>query len=120
MQKDQIKTENKLHSVYKINCMDCDKCYVGQSQRLVSTRRDEHQKNINHDPKNHNVITKHILANTHKIDWKNIEVLHTENNWKKRTIAEMYYIKKQGSSATNKITDLNNFPPCYDSIIEQL
>ena len=31
--------------------MDCDKCYVGQSQRLVSTGRDEHQRNINHDPK---------------------------------------------------------------------
>ena len=74
--------------------MDCDKCYVSQSQRLVNIRRNEHQKNINHNPKNHNVITKIILANTHKIDWKNIEVLYLENNWKKRTLAEMYYIKK--------------------------
>ena len=58
------------------------------------TRTDEHQRNINHDLKNHNLITIYILANTHKIDWENIEFLRTENNWKKRTIAEMYYIKK--------------------------
>ena len=53
----------------------------------------------------------------HKMDWKNIEVLHYENDWKKRTIAEMYYINKQGPSSMNKITDLNDFPPCYDSTI---
>ena len=51
LQKDQIKTVDKLNSVYKINFMDCDKSYVGHSQRLVSTRRDEHQRNINHAPK---------------------------------------------------------------------
>ena len=68
LQTDQIKKVNKLNSVYTINC---DRCYVGQSQRLVSTRRDEHLRNIIHDPKNHNVITKHILSNPynkHNID----------------------------------------------------
>ena len=52
--------------------MDCDKCYVGQPQRLVSTRRDEHQRNINHDPKKYDIITKHMLSNPdnkHNIDW---------------------------------------------------
>ena len=31
----------------------------------------------------------------------------------------MFYIKEQGSSSINKLTDLNSFPPCYDSIIEK-
>ena len=95
-QKDKIKTVNKVNSVYKIDCMDCDKCYVGQSQRLVSTRRDQHQKNLNHDPKKFYTL---------KITGK------------KRKIAEMYYIKKDGSSALNEITDLHNFPPCYDPLL---
>ena len=46
LQKDKIETVNKLNSVYKINCIDCDKCYAGQSQRLVSTKRDKGKKKI--------------------------------------------------------------------------
>ena len=41
------------------------------------------KRNLNHDLKNHNIITKHISSNPenkYNIDWENIEVLHTENN----------------------------------------
>ena len=44
LQKDTLKTENNTHLIYKINCKNCDKSYIGQTRRLVKTRCEEHRK----------------------------------------------------------------------------
>ena len=64
LQKDPLKKLDNLNAVYKINCSDCDKCYVGQTKRLLSTRKEEHQNNIKYNQKYHNVISKHILQDS--------------------------------------------------------
>ena len=45
------------------------------------------------------------------MEWKNVKILHTESNYRKRSIAEMIEIKKQKSNALNKMTNLKFFPP---------
>ena len=87
LQKDKLKTMNNTDSVYKINCKKCEKCYIGQNGRLISTRCDEHMKNKRYNKKYHNVNTKYILENSevsaqHDMDWENVEVLYKEYNWK--------------------------------------
>lgn len=38
---DETKKNKKL--VYKISCLDCDKCYVGETSREKTTRIKEHE-----------------------------------------------------------------------------
>ncbi len=38
------KKDKKL--AYKIACMNCNKCYIGETRREKSTRMNEHQKSI--------------------------------------------------------------------------
>ena len=59
--KDSLKKCNNKNLVYKINCKHCPKTYVGQTKRLLKTRSNEHEKNINLASKYHNVISKHVL-----------------------------------------------------------
>ena len=48
------------------------------------------------------------------IYWENVKILHKEYNLQKRLFSGMFYIKKQGSNALNKMTDLINYPVFYD------
>ena len=68
-----------------------------------------------------NVISKHKLDNSgHDFAWGNIQILHKERNNRKRSIAEMFYIKKQKENSINKMTDLKFFPPSYKSLIDKI
>ena len=37
---------NKKSGIYKVNCKDCCKCYIGQTRRNIETRMKEHCRNI--------------------------------------------------------------------------
>ena len=77
------KLKNK-NIVYKVPCNDCSKCYVGQTSRLLETRKGEHLDNIKCNEQYHNVISKHILdfqslCNSHLMNWEKIKNF----TWKK-------------------------------------
>ena len=42
--KDKIRLEN--HGVYSIPCGDCEKHYIGQSNRRISARVQEHKNSV--------------------------------------------------------------------------
>ena len=44
--KDKIPISQKQGVVYKVNCKNCDSCYIGQTKRSVETRMKEHESNI--------------------------------------------------------------------------
>ena len=99
----------------------CNKNYVGQTQRLLSTRRDEHHDNFFQSQKNYNVISKHKLHNSaHDFDWKYVKILHKGRNYRKRSIAEMFFIEKQKNKYLNQIADLKFFPLSYGSLIDTI
>ena len=77
--KDQTEKIQNKYVVYKIDCKNCDKTYVGQKKRLLETKVNEKQKNQNYNEKYHNIISKHIEENNgHNIDWENVNILHKE------------------------------------------
>ena len=120
--KDPLKKENNKNVIYKIDCKDCDKTYVGQTKRLLLTRTEEHEKNIKLKAPQHNVITKHILEHNHEhqFDFTNTQILHKEANFFKLSFAEMVYIDKQGSKALNSNTDCNKLKDPYKVIIPKI
>ena len=118
---------SEISNVYKLECISCDKTYVGQTKRLLNFRREEHKNNFNlKNKKYHNVITKHRTENIEEdevpydFDWNNIQILHEENNLYKRLFAEMIYIKKEKENSLNKITDTDSYSNAYNVIIDFL
>ena len=103
---------------YQANYLMCNKNYVGQTQRLFSTRRAEYHDNFFQSQNNYKVISKHKLHNSGRdFEWKNMKILHKERNYRKLSLAEMFYIKKQKENFINKMTDLKFFPPSYTSLV---
>ena len=118
--KDPLQKENNKNLIYKINCKDCDKAYVGQTKRFLKTRTKEHKDNIKLKESYHNVITKHILKHNHNFDFTNVQILHKETNFFKRSFAEMVYIDKQGDNKLNANTDCEKLKDSYKALNHKL
>ena len=44
--KDKLEKMEQCDMIYKINCLDCDSSYVGQTKKKAKTRIKEHKANI--------------------------------------------------------------------------
>jgi len=117
--KDKLDTKLNTGVVYKINCMHCDKAYIGQTKRHLETRIKEHRSNIKKPTGSYSVVTNHRLSENHDFKWDEPTILHKENNRRKREIAEMFFIKKfkKKDISLNLQKDTDNLNPIYDKII---
>jgi len=114
--KNRLNDQQVTEVLYKINCNDCDKVYIGQTKRHLVTRIKEHKNNIKNLSGNFSIVTDHRLSFHHNFDWDNSNILHKERNKKKRDIAEMFFIKKFNNTI-NLQKDIKNLNPNYDKII---
>jgi len=114
--KDRIDAKRVTDVVYKIDCVNCEMTYIGQTKRHIATRINEHKNNINNSKGNFSVVTDHRLNLNHDFDWQKPIILHKERNRKKREIAEMFFIKKFDNNI-NLQRDTENLNSIYDSII---
>jgi len=114
--KDKIDAKRVTDVVYKIDCVNCEMTYIGQTKRHIATRINEHKNNINNSKGNFSVVTDHRLNLNHDFDWQKPIILHKERNRKKREIAEMFFIKKFDNNI-NLQRDTENLNSIYDSII---
>ena len=105
--------------VYKINCQNCDASYVGQTGRQLHTRISEHRNQINHNTRNHSVVTDHRLNLDHDFNWTGVEILDREPIFSKRLTSEMLYIKRQ-KSGINLKTDTDSLHPVYIPAVDAL
>ena len=64
--KDKTQKAMKSKIVYRLNCLDCEKFYVGQSIRHVCKRKEEHMGDQDSS------VYKHARIG-HRIDWDNME-----------------------------------------------
>jgi len=92
--KDKLNDMQTTDIVYKLNCKHCDRFYIGQTKRHLETRIKEHKNNIKYASGRFSVVSNHRLRNNHDFDWDKPNILHKENNRKKREVAEMFYIKR--------------------------
>ncbi|EZA54510.1 hypothetical protein X777_05489 [Ooceraea biroi] len=111
--KDMLSNDVKTDVVYRINCVDCEACYVGQTKRHLSVRVKEHNLNIKKRDDDLSVVSRHRITNDHNFDWSNVNILHQEKHVRKREIAEMIFIRKQNNSI-NLQKDTECLPSIYD------
>ena len=73
--KDPVPLGQKSNIVYRIPCVDCDKCYVGQTGRTFSQRVKEHQRAVKTFDANVSVLAEHVMHADHKIAWEEATVM---------------------------------------------
>ena len=76
--------------MYKINCKNCDKKYIGETGRDLRTRITEHKRNIRNEEAN-SLIYRHTDTTGHDFDFDNTEILATEQNGGTRRFLEACY-----------------------------
>ena len=113
--KNRIPIADSSKVVYKIDCMDCDKCYIGQTKNYLQNRINNHKNNVaKHQEKT--ALATHALTNLHTFDFNNTKIISRESNYKKRLFIEMAHILN--NKTVNFQTDTNNLSNIYYNIIK--
>ena len=110
-------TQNAKHiPVYKIKCEECDAMYVGETERSLKARFNEHRRPSSMTSE----VPKHIHVDhpQHSVKFENIEVLTTEPRWFERGVKEAIYIRALNPSL-NRDGWRYNLPPVWDNIIKK-
>ena len=115
--KDPLLKDDHRGVVYKINCLNCESSYVGQTKRKLKTRIKEHKADIRKSTSEMS-ISRHQLNEMHELDWDNIRILDTEQSLMKRRISEMIHIKSQ-TSGINKQSDTEGLPDVYLPLLKK-
>ena len=108
----------KYNIIYEINCIQCNKKYIGQTCRFLHTRLLENARSVKNE-ENKTALAEHAITYKHSFDFKNTKILDIENNLKKRLFLKMIHIQKENSTVNYK-TDIENLSAIYNNIIKYI
>ena len=119
--KDIAEKEDRQNVIYKINCKNCNKAYIGETGQNIKNRIKQHKYNVG-SPKNINktALANHAIKHTHGFDFSNVKVLSSEGNVKCRKIKEAIYITKNINETVNFRSDTQSICNNYANIIHNL
>ena len=103
---------NKL--VYKIPWADCEFVYVGQTKRDLKSCVAEHKRAVKNAKPEKSALCEHLMLFDHRINWEESTVLKYVNSYRRRLIAESWFI----NAHTNVINRLygETLPSAYRSL----
>lgn len=104
--------------VYKINCKNCTKCYIGQTIQLLQKRIIQHRydtENFEHNTET--ALEVHAHRKGHKFDFSQVTILDYEPAYGRRLISEMIDIRS--NNIVNYREDVQHLSLVYDGLIEQ-
>ncbi|CAF3431518.1 unnamed protein product [Rotaria socialis] len=102
IQKGKDKTTKDKKLVYKIPCNNCNKYYIGETNRDKPTRMKEHQKDIKNLSDSSNVV-KHAIEQKHTFKFDQAETLTFESKWNRRVIKESLYTHQSLDQSLNDV-----------------
>ena len=97
--------------IYKINCKDCHKVYIGQTSRALRSRTREHKRAIFTGDMN-SLLTKHCLTNNHNFDLDDVKIIDRCSQWSKRLFLEAWH----SISDPNAINEHIYIPDIYKAL----
>ena len=98
-----ISNAPKAHStsgIYKIPCNDCEKFYIGETGRSISTRVKEHKYAVSTLNVN-NGLANYVLNSNHSINFNDSTLMYHCKDFKVRHVVESAFIKHYSSSLVN-------------------
>ncbi|CAH8866949.1 unnamed protein product [Trichobilharzia szidati] len=107
--KDPTEKGDKINTIYKINCMNCNKHYIGQSGRPLRIRIQEHKSAVKRHDMN-SLVSMHADNYGHQFDWDHVKILNRGNTKSAREFLEAWY------SSENAINKHINIDEVYQLI----
>ena len=80
--------------VYKVNCLDCDFAYYGQTDRALATRLSEHRRAV-HVCDGNSKIAQHANQFGHNMDFDHATIVDKAVNYHKRLFLEAWAFKER-------------------------
>lgn len=94
LRKEKDKIPLEAQGVYQIPCSTCEKVYVGQTNRRISVRLEEH-KNAVLKKVTTSALVQHIQETKHEIAFNNTKILANEEHSRRRIIREAIEIERR-------------------------
>lgn len=113
--KDKLSDSLKRNLIYKIPCIDCEYCYVGQTGNFLKTRMSGHMSDIRLNKTEKSPLAEHMTEFNHTLDCNNVKILSFVENVRKRLTMEMCYIKY--NKTFNRHFDLQYWNNTYSSLL---
>lgn len=89
--KDKLRKEDRS-GIYRINCGNCDKFYIGQTSRTIETRFKEHLTSFKNRRFEKSAIAQHMSFNKHDVRKENLELLEQVTDRRKLDFLETAHI----------------------------
>jgi hypothetical protein len=111
---------SKSGILYKIDCKNCDKFYVGETSKKLMTRLHRHEYDVLNKEKSgpKTALVQHTLHTKHNFDFKNPQILDNETKHGKRLILEAGHIVMNIVMTVNLKTDARNISKQYYTILD--
>jgi len=119
--KDKDSILYKSDIVYKIDCMNCQKCYIGQTSQWLRNRLRQHKGDCTDKNKyklNKTGLSQHRFFENHVFNFDNVKILASERQYNKRLVKEMIFIKINANNVNLRI-DSDGLSVAYDSLLSQ-
>lgn len=113
--KDSIPFTEQSNLVYKINCLGCNLCYIGQTKQHLRKRVYNHSYSVKSKDLFKSDLSEHALTLGHKFDYDNPEIVATESNLHHRLIEEMLNIAR--NLTCNKRSDIDRLSNLYTPLL---
>ena len=88
--------------VYRVGCLGCDACYIGQTGRTLSQRLKEHQRAVENRDCQSNALAEHSSRTGHRIDWDGVTVLGRHSDQRQRCLLESWFIHQHHGHSINR------------------
>ena len=73
--KDQVATEDKSNTIYKIDCSNCETAYFGESKWSLKSHSDEHKRSVRNCDFDKTEIAKRYWEEDHIFNWDQRKVI---------------------------------------------
>ena len=84
---------NSFPGIYSVKC-ECGVQYIGESKKRISTRLQEHEKDIFHGRSKNSGIAEHASKCASKFVFEEAKTIAYESDWRRRKVREALEIKR--------------------------
>ena len=124
--KDPFKSLERSNCIYRLQCQDCEACYIGQTARELGVRMEEHKRCASKRPtdatqlkklENDSAIALHAVLSQHRVAFDNLSLLkHGFKTYKQRLISESMFILST-PDAVNR-SDGHDLSPIWQAVVQ--
>lgn len=111
--------EKSSDCVYRIDCLGCNKVYVGETTQRLETRIKQHEATVRSQSEPKTALARHAKSTGHALNFDDVHVLEHNNNKRKLQICEINHIILNQHIACNFKTDTASIAPAYSNLLRE-